>query len=206
MKRQSANPNTNSLPRCSHVFPSGRRCRSTAPGTDSPFCHRHRPKEDPGAELVRNLPEFHSVADVTVFLSRLIFALSKDQISTRRASVLSYVAVSLMHGFRSLQQEHQAERGELRFDPLPWTWTVTRSGPALWTLMTLAPSTLSITPTKCAKKPNKPWPEKVFTHTITRTPPISCHRTRQTKTSPWPKKRLSPATTACAREVGKRAA
>ena len=129
MKRQSANPNTNSLPRCSHVFPSGRRCRSTAPGTDSPFCHRHRPKEGPGAELVRNLPEFHSVADVTVFLSRLIFALSKDQISTRRASVLSYVAVSLMHGFRSLQQEHQAERGELRFDPLPWTWTVTRSGP-----------------------------------------------------------------------------
>ena len=128
MKRQSANPNTNSLPRCSHVFPSGRRCRSTAPGTDSPFCHRHRPKEDPAAELVRNLPEFHSVADVTVFLSRLIFALSKDQISTRRASVLSYVAVSLMHGFRSLQQEHQAERGELRFDPLPWTWQMPRPG------------------------------------------------------------------------------
>ena len=54
--------------------------------------------------------------------SWLIFALSRDQISTRRASVLSYVAVSLMHGFRTLQQKHLGEMGESRFDPLPWTW------------------------------------------------------------------------------------
>jgi len=150
MKREAGSTNPNpSLPpatsargsRCSHLFPSGRRCRLLAappapgsqgapPGENSvgapPLCHRHRPKEDPAAELVRNLREFRSVSDLTVFLSRLIFALSRDQISTRRASVLSYVAVSLMHGFRTLQQEHLSEMGESRFDPLPWTWKVPR--------------------------------------------------------------------------------
>lgn len=59
---------------------------ANSPGADSPFCHRHRPKDAPAAELIRGLSDFRSVADVTVFLSRLIFALSKDQISTRRAA------------------------------------------------------------------------------------------------------------------------
>ncbi|HUL34066.1 MAG TPA: hypothetical protein VL128_09300 [Candidatus Eisenbacteria bacterium] len=122
--------------RCAHIFPSGRRCRlapsAVSEGPSNPasavslFCHRHRPKDDPGAELVRGLSEFRSVADVTVFLSRLIFALSKDQISTRRASVLSYVAVSLMHGFRSMQLEHKIEQGNDNFEPLPWTWMIRR--------------------------------------------------------------------------------
>jgi hypothetical protein len=128
MKRNLPTPSPNSLPRCTHATPSGRRCRSSATGSDSPFCFRHQPKEDPLADLVRDLDQFRSAADVTVFLSRLISTLSKDQISTRRASVLSYVAISLMHALRTMQREHESNASGTRFDPLPYTWAVPRPG------------------------------------------------------------------------------
>jgi hypothetical protein len=128
MKRNLATPSLNSLPRCTHIYASGRRCRSSSSAPDSLFCHRHQPKEDSAAGLVRDLDQFRSAADVTVFLSRLISTLSKDQISTRRAAVLSYVAISLMHALRTMHREHEANSTGTRFDPLPFTWAMPRPG------------------------------------------------------------------------------
>ncbi|HEY1467991.1 MAG TPA: hypothetical protein VGF61_03025 [Candidatus Acidoferrum sp.] len=120
--------NRNSLPRCSYISQTGRRCRSSAASHDIPFCHRHQPAQDPATDLVRNLEQFRSAGDVTVFLSRLISSLSKDQISTRRAAVLSYVAVSLMHALRSLERERTTNANGSRFDPLPMTWAIPTFG------------------------------------------------------------------------------
>jgi hypothetical protein len=128
MKRQSHAKTPNSLPCCNHIWPSGRRCRSSASSLESSFCPLHQPKEDPVAALVRDLQDFRSVGDVTVFLSRLLGVLSRDEISTRRAAVLSYVAISLMHALRSLQREHETMAGTTKFDPLPWTWQMPRPG------------------------------------------------------------------------------
>jgi len=128
MKRNLASPSPNSLPRCTHTSPSGRRCRSSSSTPESLFCLRHQPKQDPLADLVRDLDQFRSAADVTVFLSRLISTLSKDQISTRRAAVLSYVAISLMHALRTMQREHESGSSGTRFDPLPYTWAVPTAG------------------------------------------------------------------------------
>jgi hypothetical protein len=128
MKRNLASPSLNSLPRCTHTTPSGRRCRSSASSLESQFCRRHLPKDDPAAALVRDLQDFRSVSDVTVFLSRLLGVLSRDEISTRRAAVLSYVAISLMHALRSLQREHETVAGTTKFDPLPWTWRMPSRG------------------------------------------------------------------------------
>ena len=120
--------NRTSLPRCAYVSQTGRRCRSSAASHDVPFCRRHKPAQDPASDLVRDLQQFRSAGDVTVFLSRLISSLSKDQISTRRGAVLSYVAVSLMHALRSLEREHTNNAGGERFDPLPMTWTIPHYG------------------------------------------------------------------------------
>jgi hypothetical protein len=128
MKRNLASSSQNSLPRCAHKYASGRRCRSSASSLESQFCPRHRPPEDPAASLVRDLQDFRSVGDVTVFLSRLLGVLSRDEISTRRAAVLSYVAISLMHALRSLQCEHETVAGTTKFDPLPWTWRMASRG------------------------------------------------------------------------------
>jgi hypothetical protein len=112
-------------PRCSHTTSSGRRCRSSSsPG--SSFCPTHQPKQDPAAELVRDLDQFRSAADVTVFLSRLIGSVSRGEISTRRAAVLSYVAISLMHSLRQLQQDAGSDGSN--FDPLPISWAVPDQG------------------------------------------------------------------------------
>ena len=127
MKRNLASASLNSLPRCTHTFPSGRRCRSSASAPDSPFCLRHQPNEHSAAGLVRDLDQFRSAADVTVFLSRLLGCLSRGEISTRRAAVLSYVSISLMHALRSLQRENQSNANGDRFDPLPISWNVPSS-------------------------------------------------------------------------------
>jgi len=113
-------------PRCSHTAPSGRRCRNAA--STGSFCPTHQPKQDPAADLVRDLDQFHSAADVTGFLSRLIGAVSRGEIPTRRAAVLSYVAISLMHALRQLQREKDADGDGSNFDPLPISWAVPRAG------------------------------------------------------------------------------
>ena len=127
MKRNLASASLNSLPRCTHTYPSGRRCRSSASSLESPYCPRHLPKEDPAASLVRDLDQFRSAADVTVFLSRLLGCLSRGKISTRRAAVLSYVSISLMHALRSLQRENESNANGDSFDPLPISWNVPSS-------------------------------------------------------------------------------
>jgi hypothetical protein len=100
-------------PRCSQTTASGRRCRTSA-CTGSSFRSTHQPKQDPAADLVRDLDRFRSAADVTVFLSRLIGTVSRGEISTRRAAVLSYVAISLM----------DSSFDGSGFDPLPYTWSI----------------------------------------------------------------------------------
>lgn len=112
--------------RCSFTKSHGHRCRMlAAPG--SPFCPAHQRQAEAAVDLVGDLREFRSAADVTVFLSRLVIALSRNQISTRRAAVLSYVSISLMHALRALQQENTCNADGSDFDPLPLTWNLPSS-------------------------------------------------------------------------------
>jgi hypothetical protein len=93
-----------------------------APG--SPFCPAHQRQAQTAVDLVGDLEEFCSTVDVTIFLSRLVVALSRNQISTRRAAVLSYISNSLMHSLRAIQQENACNADGSRYDPLPLTWNL----------------------------------------------------------------------------------
>jgi len=117
---------SDSSSRCSFTKSNGHRCRML-PAPGSPLCPAHLRQSDLAVDLVGDLQEFRSAADVTIFLSRLVVALSRNQISTRRAAVLSYVSISLMHALRALQQENACNADGSNFDPLPLTWNLPSS-------------------------------------------------------------------------------
>jgi hypothetical protein len=174
MKRNLATSSPNSVPRCTHTSPSGRRCRSSASSLESRFCPRHRPKEDPAAALVRDLQDFRSVSDVTVFLSRLLGVLSRDEISTRRAAVppTSPSPSCTPSALSSANTKPwPAQPSSIRFPGLGkclvLAFLVSR------TFMMPGPFTPSNTPTICARKRKSPWPKTASNRTFILTASIS---------------------------------
>jgi hypothetical protein len=123
MKSDSLVPDCLPSSRCSFTKSHGHRCRMLA-ARGSSLCPAHQRQADRAVDLVGDLEEFCSAVDVTVFLSRLVVALSRNQISTRRAAVLSYICVSVMHALRGVQQENASNANGDNFDPLPLTWNL----------------------------------------------------------------------------------
>jgi len=96
--------------RCQHRYQNGTRCRLRCSDSHSGLCSRHfRMKNaavlpsfpddsaDLSAELLPELSECSSVVDLRKFLARLLVLVTQGRVSSRRASVLSYIAYQLLH-------------------------------------------------------------------------------------------------------------
>jgi len=60
---------------------------------------------DLSAELLPELSEFSSGADIRQFLARLLIQVTKGRVSPRRASVLAYITNQLLHSHRAIDRE-----------------------------------------------------------------------------------------------------
>jgi hypothetical protein len=102
------------LPRCSHRTPAGRHCREQARDSRSGLCPRHyfRPpvhQPDPSlaSELLGDLTEFQSAAEVNQFLSRLLLLLAQDRLSPRRGAVMAYTCNLLLRSLHAIDVENK---------------------------------------------------------------------------------------------------
>jgi len=102
----------NHLPHCRHRTRTGRLCRLPALDAHSGLCFRHASLRDRqiddgdlSAALLGSLTGFNSAADVNGFLSKLLFLLVQNRISTKRAAVLTYICAQLLRGFRAMDLE-----------------------------------------------------------------------------------------------------
>jgi hypothetical protein len=103
----------NRVPLCRHRTKNGRPCRYSA--TDhSGLCPRHAAgpthrHADPqiAAELLGDLTEFDSAAEVNQFLSRLLLLLAQDRVSPRRAAVMAYTCNLILHSHRAIDIENK---------------------------------------------------------------------------------------------------
>jgi hypothetical protein len=116
----STNPSATTPPfgqtsaRCIHRTPSGRRCSAEAIDPQASFCRRHlfgstRRYPDPSlaSELLGDLTEFDSAAEVNQFLSRLLLLLAQDRVSPRRAAVMAYTCNLILHSHRAIDIDNK---------------------------------------------------------------------------------------------------
>jgi len=111
-----------SASRCPYLYPNGKRCSLPGLPAHSGFCRHHSPanvpiaipppvnndSEDLSSELLPELSEFDSAADVRKFLARLLTLITKGRISPRRAAVMAYTTNQLLHSHRSILLETKA--------------------------------------------------------------------------------------------------
>jgi hypothetical protein len=108
----SVQPVNTGLPRCSHRTPAGRHCREQARDSRSGLCPRHyfrapahQPDPSLAAELLGDLTDFDSAAEVNQFLSRLLRLLAQDRVSPRHAAVMAYTCNLILHTHRAHEIE-----------------------------------------------------------------------------------------------------
>jgi hypothetical protein len=114
----------NDSARCQHRFANGKRCRNSASNSHFGLCLHHftvsaavgasrqpSPSDsvDLSAELLPELSEFSSGADIRQFLARLLIQVTKGRVSPRRASVLAYITNQLLHSHRAIDREIDQE-------------------------------------------------------------------------------------------------
>ncbi len=117
--------------RCHYRYPNGRRCCLPGLPAKSGLCLRHynrqvaagfplspspNDSEDLSADLLPELSEFSSGADICQFLARLLILVTKGRISPRRAAVLAYITNQLLHSHRAIQEESDSEPEEIIWD------------------------------------------------------------------------------------------
>jgi len=137
MKHQTNYPNYSNAPRCRHYTVNGRRCRLPVLDTRSGLCFRHASlppaqsdSEDLSAELLPQLSEFESAADIKRFLARLLVLVTKGRVTPRRAPVLAYITNQLLHSHSAFSRENREQDDQSqqiiidlprpkRDDPLP---------------------------------------------------------------------------------------
>ena len=119
-KSDSSLPRASREGRCQHRFANGKRCRNSASQSHFGLCLHHftvsaavgasrqpSPSDsvDLSAELLPELSEFSSGADIRQFLARLLIQVTKGRVSPRRASVLAYITNQLLHSHRAINRE-----------------------------------------------------------------------------------------------------
>ena len=116
MNEQTTRPSSTNTPRCRHYTDQGRRCQLPVVDTRSGFCFRHaKPQpaqsdsDDLSVELLPELSEFSSGADIRQFLARLLIQVTKGRVSPRRASVLAYITNQLLHSHRAIDRENNPD-------------------------------------------------------------------------------------------------
>ncbi|GAC1626373.1 MAG: hypothetical protein PVS2B2_08470 [Candidatus Acidiferrum sp.] len=115
----------NDLSRCQYRMSNGSRCRLPVSDASYRLCSAHLAartaleatfQENPpvDADLSTDLGttsgEFNSTEEIYNFLGKLIFLLSANRISSRRAAVLAYITNQLLHATCVLQKEFEAEQ------------------------------------------------------------------------------------------------
>ena len=112
MKHPTNHLNSSNASRCRHYTVSGRQCRLPVLDARSGLCFRHASpppahsdSEDLSAELLPQLSEFESAADVKQFLARLLVLVTKGRVTPRRASVLAYITNQLLHSHSAFSRE-----------------------------------------------------------------------------------------------------
>jgi hypothetical protein len=114
--------------RCQHRFSNGKRCRLPGLPSQSGLCSRHfhptttafpqSPSDsaDLSADLLPELSEFSSGANIRQFLARLLIQVTKGRVGPRRAAVLAYITNQLLHSHRAIQKESDDEPQQIIFD------------------------------------------------------------------------------------------
>ena len=120
-KSRNSNPllRSDSRERCLHRTASGRRCRIPAADAQSGLCSRHQvpaTKVDVAATLTAGLDDFTDPVQINTFLSRLLLLLAQDKITTKRASVLTYISSQLLHSVPTIQKHEDKQPVEIIFD------------------------------------------------------------------------------------------
>jgi hypothetical protein len=123
MKHETNSPSSSNGSRCRHFTVNGRQCRLRVLDTRSGLCFRHASpppaqsdSEDLSPELLPQLSEFESAADVKEFLARLLVLVTKGRVTPRRASVLAYITNQLLHSHSAFYREVHAQ------DDRPQQW------------------------------------------------------------------------------------
>jgi len=116
MKHQTNHASSCNASRCRYYTVSGRRCRLPVLDTRSGLCFRHASlppaqsgSEDLSTELLPQLSEFESAADVKQFLARLLVLVTKGRVTPRRASVLAYITNQLLHSHSAFCRENREQ-------------------------------------------------------------------------------------------------
>ena len=127
MTHKSANSNSlNESSRCQHRTASKRRCRLRVVDAHSGLCFRHAQLRlqhlevpDLSSDLVGNLTDFKSAADINQVLSKLLILLSQNRVGPRRAAVIAYVTSLLLRTLPAIEHEDD-EKTVIVWDiPLP---------------------------------------------------------------------------------------
>ena len=115
MKRNLATTSLNSLPRCTHTFPSGRCCRSSS-APDSTLCPHHQPKPEElaAAELSAAAGTLSTPEEVNSLLTRVTLLRIEGRLTPKEASNYAYLCLILQLGQRAIafHQKLRAERAE----------------------------------------------------------------------------------------------
>ncbi len=111
--------------RCAHRTPAGRRCRLRVVDAPSGLCfrhpqlrHQHLEVADLAPDLVGELLEFTSAAQINQVLSRLLILLPQNRISPRRAAVIAYISNLLLRTLPAIDQELHPEPDQDTADPV----------------------------------------------------------------------------------------
>jgi len=91
-------------PRCQHLSRNHRPCRYLAVSTTQPFCKHHLPEGSPehfSHLLHTRADNFDTPGAVTNTLHSIFFALADNQISERRAGVLTYILQTILNSQRA---------------------------------------------------------------------------------------------------------
>jgi hypothetical protein len=129
MNYETNNSSSSNGSRCRHFTVNGRQCRLRVLDTRSGLCFRHASpspaqsdSEDLSPELLPQLSEFESAADVKQFLARLLVLVTKGRVTPRRASVLAYITNQLLHSHSAFYRELHAQDDE----PQQWIMDLPR--------------------------------------------------------------------------------
>jgi len=107
--------------RCHHIDAAGRRCRSLSRGPSEPrdelgfasgLCPNHATEErllheaDAAAEfLFKGIPALNTAAAVNRFMNNLVVLIANNRIPKRNASILAYLACSLLNSINGVHDE-----------------------------------------------------------------------------------------------------
>ncbi|HET7106068.1 MAG TPA: hypothetical protein VFI38_04605 [Candidatus Acidoferrum sp.] len=115
MKLNLASASLNSLPRCTHAYPTGRRCRSSSV-LDSPFCPHHQPKPEvlAAAALTEAAGTLSTPEELNRFLTRVTLLRIEGRLTPKEASNYAYLCLILQLGQRAIafHQKLREERAE----------------------------------------------------------------------------------------------